>query len=138
MRSSLQALLFVIVLICLSISFQFIYPTALAASIFSMQPDVIPFSQNPKSFALVVFIFIAVIYVIRLFVQYIPLHYTMLLGWARWWNRSDKVQENGQEPTESTIGDGLSPIAGLRSDRSRNDEERNDPRSLGTRAILGP
>jgi hypothetical protein len=44
---------------------QILYPIALAAAIFSMPQEVIPFDPSPRSFMLVVFVLIVVVYVIR-------------------------------------------------------------------------
>lgn len=57
---------------------QILYPIALAAAIFSMQPGAIPFDLTPKSFALAIFILIAIVYAIRLLGKHAQPHWPLL------------------------------------------------------------
>jgi hypothetical protein len=49
---------------------QIVCPVALAAGIFSMQQEAIPFKQSPRSFAITVFTLMVMVYVTHLFGKY--------------------------------------------------------------------
>jgi hypothetical protein len=55
----------------LNVSSQVLYPIALAACIFSMQVQAIPFKTTPESFIITIIILILITYVIRLTSRYI-------------------------------------------------------------------
>lgn len=55
----------------LNVSSQFLYPIALAACIFSMQPEAIPFEITMRSFIITIVILMFIIYFIRLASRYI-------------------------------------------------------------------
>jgi hypothetical protein len=95
-----------------------------------MQPGAIPFDLTPRSFALSVFILILMVYAIRLIGRHAPLFWPSLQNPIAFWPKRKKA---GEEIDKSPD---FSPTT--RMDLARiNDEERNDPRACGTRAILG-
>jgi hypothetical protein len=89
-----------------------------------MQPGAIPFDLTPRSFALSVFILILMVYAIRLLGRHVQLSWPLLQSSiALWLKRKEVGEDIGKFPELSL--------------RRINDEERNDPRACGTRAVLG-
>ena len=110
--------------------FQVLYPVALAAAIFSMQPAVIPFDLSPRSFTIAIFVLIALVFVIR----------RTLLHWT-WWRKKFAAQMKTRELDEivehrSTSGylSGLAPITGRYLNGTRGDVEMD---AFGARGLHG-
>jgi hypothetical protein len=119
-------LYFIIRLILFSPNFQILYPIALAAAIFSMQPGIIPFDLTPRSFTFAVFILIAMVYAIRLIGRYAQPYLPLLPNPIALWLKSKKVDEDIHKFSESGFEDTFRPRTGIDLDRII-DEERNDP-----------
>jgi hypothetical protein len=125
-----------------SSGFQILYPTALAAAIFSMQPGAIPFDLPPRSFALAVFVLIATVYAIRLIGRHTQLPWPLLQNPISLVLKRKKVDESVNKFSVNRFGDTFSSPTGISLDRV-DDEERNgsisnDDRACGTREICGP
>src|SRR5947209_3533177 len=118
--------------------FQVLYPVALTAAIFSMQQEAIPFHLNRRSFALAVFILIAMVYAIRLVIRHGLLYWPSLRRTIALWLRTTQLGRKVDQPSESEFQGRFSPITGIYPDRIMGDEERDVPRTCGTRAVLGP
>jgi hypothetical protein len=104
---------------------QVLYPITLAASIFSMQPTVIPFGLTPVWFCITVLILIGSMFTI---------HWIMK-NWASWQKKmatSMKVFQEGHRGLERDFQNEVVPGVGIYLHGPRGDEES----SLGTRVIL--
>jgi hypothetical protein len=103
-----------------------LYPITLAASIFSMQPSVIPFGLTPFWFLITIFILIGVMCVI----------YWLMKKWASWqsefavWRKTRQHLE--EEEPRGLERECRQFIPSTFRCRASGDEE-----SLGTRAMLG-
>jgi len=119
-----------------------LYPTALAAAIFSMQPGAIPFDLTPRSFALAVFILIAIVYAIRFISRHVQPRWPLQQNPIALWLKTKKVDEDVDKISMNRLGGTFSLPMGINLDRVV-DEERNEPitngdRACGARAICGP
>ncbi|KAH8592566.1 hypothetical protein B0O99DRAFT_629207 [Bisporella sp. PMI_857] len=119
---------------------QILYPVALAAALFSMQPAAIPFDLNPRAFALSVVIIIATVYTIRLIDRHIQRCWPLLKNSiALWLKRSKGGESIGV--SGDRFRDTFPPHAGIDLDtivdEERGDASANDTRACGTRAIRG-
>jgi hypothetical protein len=95
-----------------------------------MQPGAIPFDLTPRSFAISVFILILMVYAIRLISRHVQLSWPSLQNPITLWPKRKEVNEDISKFPEPSLPTGI--------DLARiNDEERNDSRACGTRAILG-
>lgn len=95
-------------LILFSSGFQILYPTALAAAIFSMQPGAIPFDLTPRSFALAVFTLMATVYAIRLIGRHIQLRWPLQQNPIASWLKRKKVDEDVNRFSVNGFGDAFS------------------------------
>ena len=77
---------------------QILYPVALAAVIFSMQQEVIPFNLNPGSFALAVFVLIVIVYAIRVVLRHASWCLLALQRRITLRSKTDKLGESVDEP----------------------------------------
>jgi hypothetical protein len=75
-----------------------LYPVALAAGIFSMQQEVIPFDPNPRSFTLVVFALILMVCAIRVVLRHALWCLPALQRRITLRTKSDKLGESVDEP----------------------------------------
>jgi len=110
---------------------QILYPAVLAASIFSMQPSVIPFSLTPVWFCITVFILIGAMFVV---------HWIMK-RWTSWrkeialWMKVKRLEEEAGYGLEREYPNEF--ITGAYPDRTRGDLESLESLRCGTRALLG-
>jgi hypothetical protein len=116
---------------------QVLYPVGLAAAIFSMQQEAIPFKQSPRSFVITVVMLIIIVYATLLFGKYAlpPLARRILAFWV---NKPGEAGEfhkvgAGKENEEAT-----QPMKGPDLGKALGDEEQMLERACGTRALLGP
>jgi hypothetical protein len=100
-----------------------------------MQQEAIPFHLNPRSFALAVFILIAMVYAIRLVIRHGLSYWLSLRRIVTLWVKTTQLGGSVDKSLESEIQRTFSPMTDV---YSVGDEERNVPRTCGTRAILGP
>jgi hypothetical protein len=135
-------LIFFIRLILFSPGFQILYPIALAAAIFSMQPGAIPFDLTPRSFAFAVFILIVIVYAIRLIGRHTQPRWPLQQNPLALWLKRKKVDEDVDKFSVNGFGDTFSSPTGISLDavvdEERNSLATNDNRACGTRAICGP
>jgi hypothetical protein len=96
-----------------------------------MQPGAIPFDLTPRSFAISVFLLILMVYAIRLIVSHVQLSWPSLHIPIAWWPKRKKVAQNIDMFSESPPRTGIDLARII-------DEERNYPRTGGTRPVLGP
>lgn len=104
--------------------FQFLYPVALAAAIFSMQQTAIPFEQNPRSFLLTIFILMIVVYVTNLFGKHAVPSLLKGIGWLV--NQREGV--SCKVVSVDQIGDVGDPMKGVVQDGTVADEENIKPK----------
>jgi hypothetical protein len=108
---------------------QVLYPVALAAGIFSMQQEAIPFKQSPRSFVITVFTLIVVVYATLLFGKYaLPLLARRII--TLWVKERNEVGEVPEILVEDATEDALQPRKGLDMGRPLGDEENVIPKSL--------
>jgi hypothetical protein len=102
---------------------QVLFPVALAAAIFSMQQEAIPFKQSPRSFVITVFILSILVYVTIIFGKYAvpPL--------AR---RIIALRVNMRDEVGDKVGDALQPMKGPDAGETFGDEEKAIPRVCKT------
>ena len=103
--------------------FKVLYPIALAASIFSMQPSVIPFGLTPFWFLITIFILIGVMCVI----------YCSMKKWASWQNEFATWRKIRQHPEEEPRGLERAyrqMIPSLFRRRALGDEESQETRAM--------
>jgi len=110
-----------------------LYPTALAAAIFSMQPGAIPFDLTPRSFALAVVILIAIVYTIRVISRHVQPRWPLQQNPIALWLKTKKVDEDVDKTSVNRLGGTFSLPMGINLDRVV-DEERNKPKINGDRA----
>jgi hypothetical protein len=107
-----------------------------------MQPGAIPFDLTPRSFALAVFILIAIVYAIRFISRHVQPRWPLQQNPTGLWLKTKKVDEDVDKTSVNRLGGTFSLPMGINLDRVV-DEERNEPitngdRACGTRAICGP
>jgi hypothetical protein len=107
-----------------------------------MQPGAIPFDLTPKSFALAVFILIAMVYAIRFIGRHAQTRWPLQQNPIVLCVKRKKLYEDADKFSVNRLGDTFSLPTGKGLDRIV-DEERNEPitnddRACGTRAICGP
>jgi hypothetical protein len=68
-----------------------------------MQQEVIPFDLNPRSFALAVFLLIAMVYAIRSAIRYALLHLPLLQRTITSRIKAGKLGESSDDPTEEPV-----------------------------------
>jgi hypothetical protein len=73
---------------------------ALAAAIFSMQQEVIPFDLNPRSFALAVLLLIVMVYAIRSAIRHTLSHLLLLRRTIISRIKAGKLGESSNKPIE--------------------------------------
>lgn len=114
------------------ISMQVLSPLALAAIIFSMQQEALPFKQSPGSFVITVFILTVLVYVTVLFGKYAlpPLARRII---ALRVNMRDEVGEIFKILVGSEAGDALQPMKGPDAGKTFEDEEKAISINCGTR-----
>jgi hypothetical protein len=104
--------------------FQFLYPVALAAAIFSMQQTAIPFEQSPRSFLLTIFILMIMVYVTNLFGKHAVPSLRKGVGW--WVAQGEGVA--CKDVSEDQIGEVGEPMKGVVQDGNVADEENIKPK----------
>jgi hypothetical protein len=109
-------------------SFQFLYPIALAAGIFSMQQPAIPFEQSPRSFLFTIFILMVMVYVTKLFGKHAMPTLRKGIGW--WVDRRKVVA--CKVVSEDQIGEVGEPMKGMVQDGTVDDEENIKPKMRET------
>ena len=77
---------------------QILYPVGLAATIFSMQQEVIPFDPNPRSFTLAVIALIVMVYAIRVVLRHASWCLPALQRRITLRTKTDKLGERVDEP----------------------------------------
>jgi hypothetical protein len=121
--------------------FQILYPIALAAAIFSMQPGAIPFDSTPKSFALAIFILIVMVYTIRLIGRHAQPRWPLLQNPISLWLKRKKLDEDIDKVSGNAFGDTFvqSSEVGFERivDEEKNELRFNDTKACGTRAVCG-
>jgi hypothetical protein len=111
----------------IQLQYQALYPITLAASIFSMQPSVIPFGLTPVWFCITVFLLIGTMFVV---------HWIMK-RWTSWrkeialWMKVNLLEQVGRGLEREHREEFMIDVEG---DRTRGDLESL---ALGTRALLG-
>jgi hypothetical protein len=103
--------------------FKVLYPIALAASIFSMQPSVIPFGLTPFWFLITIFILIGVMCVI----------YWSMKKWASWQNHFAalrKIRQHLEEEPRGLERAYRQMIPSLFRRRALGDEESQETRAM--------
>jgi hypothetical protein len=119
--------------------FQVLYPIGLAAAIFSMQQEAIPFELTPRSFTLTVFLLIVMVHIVRIMGRYVLSRWPLLPKTVALWLKREKMDavENDKEPSVLLpwFRMGMRPMPDVCLDRIQmlGTEEGN----LGTRALLG-
>jgi hypothetical protein len=107
---------------------QVLYPMTLAASIFSMQPSVIPFSLTPVWFCITVFILTGAMFVVHWIIK----------RWTSWrkeialWMKVKRLEEEASCDLEREYSNEI--MTDVYRDRTRGDLESL---VLGTRALRG-
>ncbi|KAH9203700.1 hypothetical protein DL95DRAFT_472141 [Leptodontidium sp. 2 PMI_412] len=108
----------------------FLYPVALAAAIFSMQQEAIPFQQSPKSFMLTVLILMIMVYVTQLLGKH-------ALPWLRkttaWWIERSESEDISKLVLGAQFAVGVKPGKGASQEIALVDEESITPKTLGGR-----
>jgi hypothetical protein len=70
-----------------------------------MQPGAIPFDLTPRSFALAVFILVAMVYAIRLVGRHAQPRWLLLQNPITWWLKREKINERGEEMLKNELRD---------------------------------
>jgi hypothetical protein len=115
---------------------QILYPIALAANIFSMQQDAIPFEQSPRSFIITVFALIIIVYITLLFSKY-PIPPFARRIFPIWVKNHDNVGDISETVLVAEVGDAFQARKERDLRLTLGDEEQVLPKSLGTRALRG-
>jgi hypothetical protein len=116
---------------------QVLYPPALAAAIFSMQQSAVPFELTPRAFAFALVLLFIIVHGIRFLGRRALQLWRLLREVSAWWFKNKKLDGESHESLDIELGDiGLS-VTDVCSDEIMTGDNRNDPRTCGTRAILG-
>jgi hypothetical protein len=101
---------------------QIVCPVALAAAIFSMQQEAIPFKQSPRSFAITVFMLMVMVYVTHLFGKYaLPPMWRRII--ALWVKERDEIRAMCKTLEEVEVGETIQAMKGPDLENPPVDEE---------------
>ncbi|PVH69933.1 hypothetical protein DL98DRAFT_149862 [Cadophora sp. DSE1049] len=113
-----------------------LYPFALAAAIFSMQTEAIPFNLTPRSFAITCLVLIIVVYASRLAGRHFRRLLQLLKRMACSWIKREKIRDVGNNPSRIELQGGIPPAIQEHFERLKVDEESHGLAACQTTGVV--
>lgn len=103
-----------------------------------MQQSAVPFELTPRAFGFALVAFFIIVHAIRLVGRHVLPRLSLLREILALWFKRRKLAGDHHETLNIELRDIVLSVAGVCPDKIVTDEERNEPRVCGTRALLGP
>ena len=103
-----------------------------------MQQSAVPFELTPRAFAIAIVFLFMIIHGIRFVSKCTLQPWRLLREISSLWYKNKKLDEEGCENLDIELGDDGFPVADVFPDKIVADDEKDDPKTCGTRAMLGP
>jgi hypothetical protein len=102
-----------------------------------MRQSAVPFELTPRALAFALVLLFIIVHGVRFLGRHGLPRWSLLREVSAWWFKNKKL-DGGHESLDIELGDIDLSATDVSSDKIVTGDDRNDPRTCGTRAILGP